>query len=291
MLNGQVCCSLVGTVNTGSSNVISAHFPANLAIDKKIRWNTGLLNSKNFNNGELIKYPYSHSGYIEISDYINNYSVWFINTSLSATSLNEKVSFDNTSTYVIGGKGQFGIRNKLNYGIGLIENSFTFPVKPYYTNQDFVFKTGVVPSYSFNWMKTRILDSVSNVQVGIRKNFKEKRDVFIDNYISLTFWREDQFFDFLISPYISLQHQKLIAPLTPFEDNRDSRLMSFIFIGMNLITLNQKFDFIQINLNVPIYSWVAEIGFPDGTIPSTSLSISFFSNGIFKKKERASIFN
>lgn len=291
LLHGQVCCSLVGIVSNGSGNVVSAHFPNEFVINKNMMWNAGVINSVNFNNDELIKYPFGSNGYFEISDYLFNNTIGFINASYSVTSIWEHVSFEKTSTYIIGTKGQLGIRSKLNYGMGLIESSLIVPVVPYYTNQEFAFKTGVVPSYTFKWILQELFDSNSNFQIGLNKNFKEKRDVFVDNNINLTLWREEQVFNLYVSPYLSLQHQKLISPLAPFDDNRDSRLMRFVHLGINLIPLNPKYDFIQLNLNIPIYSWVSEIGFPDGTIPSTSLSVTIFSKDSFKKEKRSSLFD
>ena len=172
-IDGQVCCSLVGTVNTGTSTVVSAHYPSDMEFEKEMKWNVGLIGTMNFNNSELIKYPFANNGYFEISDYFTKTSIWFIHASFSAILLNETVSFDKASTYIIGGKGQIGIRNKLTYRMGFLEYSLNFPVKPYYTNNDFPFKTDVIPSYSINWIKTKLLDSNFNLQIWI--DFLDRR--------------------------------------------------------------------------------------------------------------------
>ena len=290
-LFGQVCCSLVGAVNSNASSVISAHYPSKLDFNQNVRWNVGLLNSINLDNSRNIKYPFANNGYLEVSGYLTDKIVWFINTSISFTSIEEKVSFEQSSTYVVGAKARSGFRKELNYNLGLAEGTLTLPLKPYYSNESFPFKTGVVPTYSINWIKRNFFNNSFNILFGIDKNIQEKSNVFIDNEISMVLWKDEQIFNFYISPYLSIQHQKLLAPLTPFEDSRDTRYLGFIYLGINLIPLNPQIDFFQINLNIPIYSWVSKIGFPDGTAPNTSLSISVFSNGLFKKDTKPNIFN
>ncbi len=290
-LFGQVCCSLVGAVNSNAGSVILAHYPSKLDFNQNMRWNVGLSNLINLDDSRNIRYPFGNNGYFEVSGYLTDKVVWFINTSVSFTSIKESVSFQQSSTYVLGAKVQSGFRKELTYNLGLAEGALTLPVKPHYSNESFPFKTGIVPTYSITWIKRNLFNNSFNILFGIDKNIQEKSNVFIDNEISTIFWLDEQILNFYVSPYLSIQHQKLIAPPTPFEDNRDTRYLGFIYLGINLIPSNSQIDFFQISLNIPIYSWVSKIGFPDGTVPSTSISIFVFSNGLFKKDTKLNIFN
>jgi hypothetical protein len=274
----------VGTINSGKGTVISAHYPSNLDFDKKMKWNIGISNAININSENNIWYPFANNGYIEFSGYLRTDIIWFTNLSSSLTSIKEKISFQQSSTFVGGMTGQLGVRKALRHDRGFIEGTLIFPGRPYYSNGSFPFKTGIVPSYSLSWIKNRFMTSQINTYLSIMKNIKKKHDVFLDNDIQLTAYSEHQLFNLYISPYLTAQYQKLIAPISLYDNNRDARILGFIFGGFSIMPLQPKYDFLQINFNVPIYSWVSKIGFPDGTVPHPSITISLFSNGVFKKK-------
>lgn len=292
---GQVCCSLVGATNSGNgSSVRNAHFPSPLDFERKFHWNFGLNTNVPYNGDLNIKYKFSGSTYGEVSAYVLKNTVGFLNVMFTLTNLSESISFEQSQTNILNTNFSAGIRHWISDKIGFLNTGISFPVNSIYSNDDFLFQTGVVPSFSLYWLNTfeyhiNNYHSNFNIVLGASKNIQEKSNVYLDDNYSINLSSSLELWNLLIAPNVDVSYQKLLAPLSPYDINRQDRWLSTISIGFNIIPTNQNWNWLQVNTRFPIYGWASKIGFPDGTQPIPSISILASKNGIFGSKQKNQI--
>ena len=292
---GQVCCSLVGAANGNrQSNVLNAHYPTSLDFNKNMRWNMGFNTNIPYNGDLNIQYKFSGSAYSEISGYIFDNTIGHINSNLNFSNISESLSFEQTQTSLLRTDFTLGLRHKINEKLGYLNTSISLPLQPKYFNKDFLFRTGVVSTVSINWLNTvqyNISDFHSNLNfgLGINKNIKEKSDVFLDDRLSIFLSSVFNIGKLQVLPNIDVNYQKLLAPLSPYDVSRQERWLGTFSIGVNIIPMPEKWNWMQIDVNIPIYGWASEIGFPDGTQPVPSFSLSVHKNGLLGVKQKSEI--
>jgi len=277
----QVCCSLVGSVNNSSSvNSWETQWPSLLDFNRKPNWIIGSTFGKPY-NGELnIQYGFINTTFTEFSNYIFPKTVVFINGSLNISNISENISFEQTESYINQLNLDLGFRYLISHNWGHINGTFHLPLNTKYSNDDFLFKTKAVSSISGTWIKPFLISTTTinqrlSLQLSVSKNLKEDPQVYIDDIYNFTISSPFELFSqFSLNPNINTNYYKLLAPLSPYESERRDRWLGVISIGFDITPLNTKINWLHINGYIPITFWASEIGFPDGTQPTPSFSIT-----------------
>jgi hypothetical protein len=277
----QVCCSLVGSV--GSSSTLSyweIQWPSPLDFNRKANWIIGTKLGKPYNGDINIKYGINAAVYSEFSDYIFSNTVVYFNSSYNVSNISEHISFSQTETNINQLNFDIGLRQYLSHKAGYIFGSLHLPILTEFSNEDFLFRTNAVSSVSVAWVKpilisTPVINQRLSLQLSATKNLKEDPQVYIDdNYnfnISTPFEILSQF---SLSPNLNTNYYKLLAPLSPYDSARQQRWLGVTSVGFDITPINTKINWLHFNGNIPFFSWASEIGFPDGTQPTPSFSIT-----------------
>jgi len=277
----QVCCSLVGAVRSGSSaSNWDTQWPSPLDFSRKANWVVSANIGKSYDGDLNIKYGFSKTIYSEFSNYIFQNTVGYVNGSFNISNISEQISFDQTETNINQFNLDTGFRHYINNKMGYVTGSLHVPILTEFSNNDFLFRTNAVSSVSTTWTKTFLVStSVINqrlsFQLSASKNLIEDPQVYIDdNYnfnLSTSF---DLFSQLSFSSNINNNYYKLLAPLSPFDSERQERWLGIVSIGFDITPVNEKVNWIHFNGIVPLFHWASEIGFPDGTQPAPSFSIT-----------------
>ncbi len=295
-VNGQVCCSLVGAANNSNGGSLSnwnAHWPSPRVQDKQWHWVSGFNIAGSDNADHRIQYGIGTSGFVQLSRSIKTGTIGFIHSDLSTIKISESLSFDGSSTGVNSLNVGFGIRQLISQQVGVVSGEIIFPMNPYYTQRDFSFKTGVVPSYHISWNRNyythpgqlinKLIPNMS-FSLGYTKNLKQKDNVFTDDKVDLHLSGTiNSFVKLDVSPFVSASLEKLIAPLSPWDKNRQTRWLGVASIGIDFAPTAFSWNWLKLRAVLPVYGWYSEIGFPDGTQPSASVLITVVKNGVFNK--------
>jgi len=232
-------------------------------------------------NGDLnIKYGFSRTIYSEFSNYIFSSTVGYITGSFNTSNISEKISFDQTKTNINQVNLDIGFRHYLNNKIGYITGSLHMPILTEFSNDNFLFRTKAVSSISTTWIKTFLVStSVINQrfssQLSASKNLKQDPQVYIDDNYNFNLSTSFELLSQLsFSSNVNTNYYKLLAPLSPFDSERQERRLGIISVGFDITPISDKIGWLHINGNIPFYNWASEIGFPDGTQPAPSFSIT-----------------
>ena len=276
----QVCCSLVGSVSSNASKSNwETQWPSLLDFNRKTNWIIGTTFGKPYNGDLNIQYGFNGTLFTEFSNYIFPNTVGYIVGSVNVSNISEQISFEQTETNINQLNLDFGIRHFINQKIGYINGMIQIPLVTNFSNDNFLFKTNAVASVFAGWIKTFIIStSVINQQLSLelsaRKNLKEDPLVYIDdNYnfnLSTSF---TVFSQFSISSNINTNYYKLLAPLSPYDSERQKRWLGVSSIGFDVTPIN-KLNWLHFSGSIPLLLWASEIGFPDGTQPSPVFSIT-----------------
>lgn len=276
----QVCCSLVGSVSSNSSaSYWETQWPSLLDFNRKANWIIGSTLGKPYNGNLNIQYGYTGAVFSEFSNYIFPNTVGYIIGSVNVSNISEKISFEQTETNINQLNLDLGFRHFITHKIGYISGAIHIPLETKFSNDDFLFKTNAVSSISGTWIKTFIISNSTinqqlSLQLSASKNLKEDPLVFIDDNfninISTTFNMLSQF---SISPNINTNYYKLLAPLSPYDLERQARWLGVIALGFDVTPIN-KLNWLHFGGSIPVLFWASEIGFPDGTQPTPSFSIT-----------------
>lgn len=288
---GQVCCSLVGAIDNGggtSSTNWGTYWPSLFDDKNELKWVAGFNATHTDDNDLNIRYGTALVSYIQVSRYMGERSIGYIQAEGSWLRLQELISFDQSSSriYQIGVRA--GIRHllpkKWGYGYAEINHSS----RPNFSNRNFAFKIGSVPVISIGWtnrykspwfLKYPKVFADYSLSFAYGKNLKEQDDVYLDDNISFHF--SSSVYSYLpvsISPFSSLNIQNLLAPLSPWDLIRQRRWLGTVNIGFDLTPNNQKWSWMHIRFAYPIYSWASKVGFPDGTEPVARVTLSMIMN-------------
>lgn len=278
----QVCCSLVGSVSSRSSALSNweTQWPSPLDFNRKTNWVIGAKFGKPYNGDLNIKYGFNNTIYSEFSNYIFPSTVGYITGSLNISKISEQISFDQTETNINQVNLDIGFRHYINNKIGFIDGSLHIPLSTEFSNDDFLFRTNAVSSISATWIKTFLVSTSTinqrlSFQVSASKNLKEDPLVYIDdNYNFILSTSFELFSQFSFIPNINTNYYKLLAPLSPYDSERQERWLGVTSIGFDITPVNKKINWIHFNGSIPLFSWASEIGFPDGTQPAPSFSIT-----------------
>ncbi|MEE9573567.1 MAG: hypothetical protein V3W20_11000 [Candidatus Neomarinimicrobiota bacterium] len=276
----QVCCSLVGSVSSNASKSNwETQWPSLLDFNRKTNWIIGTTFGKPYNGDLNIQYGFNGTLFSEFSNYIFPNTVGYIVGSVNVSNISEQISFEQTETNINQLNLDFGLRHFINQKIGYINGMIQIPLVTNFSNDNFLFKTNAVASVFVGWIKTFIIStSVINQQLSLelsaRKNLKEDPLVYIDdNYnfnLSASF---NVFSQFSISSNINTNYYKLLAPLSPYDSERQKRWLGVSSIGFDITPIN-KLNWLHFSGSIPLLLWASEIGFPDGTQPSPVFSIT-----------------
>ncbi len=276
----QVCCSLVGSVSSNASKSNwETQWPSLLDFNRKTNWIIGTTFGKPYNGDLNIQYGFNGTLFSEFSNYIFPNTVGYIVGSVNVSNISEQISFEQTETNINQLNLDFGLRHFINQKIGYINGMIQIPLVTNFSNDNFLFKTNAVASVFAGWIKTFIIStSVINQQLSLelsaRKNLKEDPLVYIDdNYnfnLSASF---NVFSQFSISSNINTNYYKLLAPLSPYDSERQKRWLGVSSIGFDITPIN-KLNWLHFSGSIPLLLWASEIGFPDGTQPTPVFSIT-----------------
>ncbi len=276
----QVCCSLVGSVSSNASKSNwETQWPSLLDFNRKTNWIIGTTFGKPYNGDLNIQYGFNGTLFTEFSNYILSNTVGYIVGSVNVSNISEQISFEQTETNINQLNLDFGLRHFINQKIGYINGMIQIPLVTNFSNDNFLFKTNAVASVFAGWIKTFLIStSVINQQLSLelsaRKNLKEDPLVYIDdNYnfnLSASF---NVFNQFSISSNINTNYYKLLAPLSPYDSERQKRWLGVSSIGFD-ITPIIKLKWLHFSGSIPLLLWASEIGFPDGTQPTPVFSIT-----------------
>ena len=277
----QVCCSLVGSVSSGSSaSNWDTQWPSPLDFSRNANWVVGANIGKPYNGDLNIKYGFSRTIYSEFSSYIFKSTVGYVTGSFNISNISEQISFDQTETNINQFNLDAGFRHYINNKIGYVNGSLHVPIFTEFSNDDFLFRTNAVSSVSTTWTKTFLVStSVMNqrlsFQLSASKNLKEDPQVYIDDNYNFNLSTSFELFSQLsLSPNINTNYYKLLAPLSPYDSERQERWLGITAVGFDITPINDKINWLHIDGSIPFYNWASEIGFPDGTQPAPSFSIT-----------------
>jgi hypothetical protein len=276
----QVCCSLVGSVNSRTGvNYWETQWPSLLDFNKKANWIVGSKLGKPYNGDLNINYGFNSTIFTEFSNYIFPNTVSYLTGSFHVSNISEQISFEQTETNINQLNLDMGFRHLITHKIGYINGMLHIPLVTNFSNDDFLFKTNAVLSVSADWVKTFLIStSYINQQLSLQlsasKNLKEDPLVYIDDNYNLNLLTTfNVLSQFSISPNININYYKLLAPLSPYELERQARWLGVTAIGFELTPIN-KLNWLHFSGSIPILFWASEIGFPDGTQPTASFSIT-----------------
>ncbi|MBT3217064.1 MAG: hypothetical protein HOD97_08505 [Candidatus Marinimicrobia bacterium] len=291
-LNGQVCCSLVGAIDHGggtSSTQWDTQWPSLFDNRQVFKWVTGLNATHTDDDGLKVRYGTALNIYVQLSHYIGQKNVGYIQAEGSWILLEESLSFAKTSSRVQQLGLRLGIRHLLPGKWGYVFGEITLPKMPDFSNQDFAFASGAVPIALGGWTNRfqtpwfyvypTLFPDVS-VSVSFSKNQKKQIDVFTDDALSAhgsTSILLSQFL--LLSPFSTFLYQKLLAPLSPWETERQSRWLSALNAGLDITPNHHKWNWLHLRFSWPVYRWSSSRNFPDGTEPVPRISISINRSG------------
>jgi hypothetical protein len=291
-----VCCSLVGAADNSNGSSLSnwnAHWPLANINDDRWRWLSGITVTGTNNSDYRIQYGLGAIGYIQLSRYIGNGLIGYIHSDLSFTKISESLSNEGSTTGINSASFRFGLRKLISQQIGVLSSEIRIPSKPNYSQKSFQFKTDVVPSIYITWNNSfsisqdqfisRVLPQIS-LGVGYTKNFRQKPNVFIDDRLEFHLAGSiNSFVKIDISPFINGSLEKLIAPLSPWEEDRQTRWLGIGKIGLDVTPTSFKWNWMKIRFSLPVYGWYSDVGFPDGTQPSPTISVAIMKSGFFNK--------
>lgn len=277
----QVCCSLVGSVNSNASvSNWETQWPSLLDFNRKANWIIGSTLGKPYNGDLNIQYGFNGTVFTEYSNYIFSNTVGYITGSFNTSNISEKISFEQTETNINQLNLHLGFRHFISYKIGYINGTMQIPLTTKFTNDNFLFKTNAVPSISAAWIKTFLISTPTfnqqlSLQLSASKNLKEDPQVYIDDNFNLNLSTSFNLLSkFSFSPNINTNYYKLLAPLSPFESERQDRWLAVLAVGFDISSAGNKINWLHFSGSIPILFWASEIGFPDGTQPIPSFSIS-----------------
>ncbi len=292
---GQVCCSLVGAIEHGggaSSTHWGTHWPSRFDNRNQSKWVVGFNSTHTEDKGLNIRYGTAYSTHIQLSRYLTPNTVGYVQGETSLIRLEESLSFEQESSRV----QQWGLRTGVRYLLpgkwGLMFGEYSNPAPPNFSNPDFVFTTGAVSSAMLGWINRfqtpwsvnhpSVLSDYS-LSFSYGKNLKKQDDVYLDDAINAHISTSIYTSKFKLSPFATLQSQKLLAPLSPWDENRQTRWLGVINFGFDFTLSHHKLNWVHLRVNFPVYRWTSHSDFPDGTEPVPRISISFSRGGILRK--------
>jgi hypothetical protein len=277
----QVCCTLVGSVNSFTSvSNWETQWPSQLDFNRKANWIIGSTLGKPYNGDLNIQYGFNGSIFTEFSNYIFPNTIGYITGSLNVSNISEQISFEQTETNINHLNINFGFRHLISYKIGYINSTIQIPLATKFSNDRFLFKTNAVSSVSTAWIKTYLISSSAidqrlTLQLSASKNLKEDPEVYVDDNFNFNLSTSFNILgQFSFNPNININYYKLLAPLSPFESERQDRWLGILSAGFDITPVSNKMNWLHFNGNIPLLFWASEIGFPDGTQPTPSFSIS-----------------
>lgn len=277
----QVCCSLVGSVNSNASaSYWETQWPSQLDFNRRANWIIGSTVGKPYNGDLNIQYGFNGTVFTEFSNYIFSNTVGYITGSANVSNISEQISFEQTETNINQLNLNLGFRHLITHKIGHITGSIKIPLVTKFSNDDFLFKTEAVSSVSATWIKTFLISTSTinqrlSLQLSMSKNLKEDPLVYIDDNYNLNLSTSfNVLSQFSFSPSINTNYYKLLAPLSPYDLERQERWLGVSSVGFDITPINTKLDWLHFTASIPILFWASEIGFPDGTQPTPSFSIT-----------------
>jgi len=285
-LKGQVCCSLVGAIDQGgglSSSHWGTHWPSEFDDFSKTRWIVGIQSLARKDNHLDIRYGPAFSTYFQASKYITKTIIGYGQVDFNSAILQEKLSFDPQKTRVDVTGYRFGTRfllpNRLGFGAVELNNTN----QPKLSNDNFTFQLASVPAVSISWINRFSMPwqainpfflSAISITAIITENLKEDPNVFIDKRGSISFSSLIQTNDrFNFAPFIQIESQKLLAPLSPWETNRQTRWLNEVKAGLDVTPTHHQWNWLHGRLAIPIFWWASRAEFPDGTEPVIQFSL------------------
>jgi len=296
---GQVCCSIVGSINNGggtSSTNWGKHWPSKFDDRKSFNWVGGFNTTFTSDDHLRIRYGASVSAHGQISHYIGKRNIGYIQLESSWLQIEEFLSFSNSSSDVFQLGFKTGMRHLLSGKLGYIFEELSLPKSPTFTNTQFPFTTGAVPIFMVGYtnriqmpwaIKSPSFLADLSLSVSLSKNQKIQDNVFLDDAVNIhlsssIYWIKS----LALSPFSALQSQKLIAPLTPWDTERQSRRLNVMIIGLDLTPTHHDWRWLHLRIDFPVYQWTSNGLFPDGSEPVPRISLSINNNGVFQGKKK-----
>lgn len=292
-LSGQVCCSLVGAVDHGggtSSTQWNTHWPSHFDDRNAIKWVFGFNSTYTADDGLNIRYGTALSTHLQTSRYLGQKSIGYVQIEGSWLQLKESLSFAQSKSDVNQIGLRFGLRHLLPGKWGFFFGEFSLPKSPSFSNSDFAFTTGAVPIATVGWTNRFVLpwalDHPSimpdvSISFSYAKNLKDKDDVYMDDAVNAHLASSIYFAQsFSLSPFTTYQSQKLLAPLSPWDTERQTRWLSVINLGFDITPSHHKWNWLHLRFAWPVYRWASNGNFPDGTEPVPRISLTINTGGL-----------
>jgi len=294
LLTAQVCCSLVGAIDHGggaSSTQWEAQWPSHFDDHSSYKWLIGFNSTHTVDNDLNIRYGTALSSHIQVSHYIGQKSLGYFQMEASWLQLEESLSFSQSESDVQQLGLRFGIRHLLTKNMGFVFGEFSLPNAPTFSNNDFAFTTGAVPTFTTGWMnrfQTPFFERNNTffpdvaTSISYSKNLRNQENVFMDDAVAAHLSSSIYLAQAVsLSPFTTLLSQKLIAPLSPWDTERQTRWLSVINFGVDLTPSHHKWNWLHLRFTWPIYRWSSNGNFPDGTEPVPRVGLSVNTGGLF----------
>ncbi|MBT3299352.1 MAG: hypothetical protein HN657_01030 [Candidatus Marinimicrobia bacterium] len=295
-LFGQVCCSLVGTVDRGGGGAASlnwgTHWPSNFDNKKSFKWASGINTSHTADEALNIRYGASLSVHGLLSHYIGQRTIGYLKIESTWLQIEEFLSFSNSSSQINQLGFRTGFRHLLPEKWGFIFGELRLPKSPTFANPKFPFTTGAVPVFMIGYtnqiqmpwaIKSPLFLPELSWSVSLAKNQKMQADVYLDDelnaHISSFVY---SIYPLAIIPFISIQAQKLLAPLSPWESERQTRRLNVMTFGLDFTPTHHNWKWIHLRFDLPIYQWTSNGNFPDGAEPVPRVSLSITKSGTIR---------
>ncbi|MBC8376339.1 MAG: hypothetical protein H8E26_09850 [FCB group bacterium] len=291
---GQVCCSPVGSGQAGggaSMNNWVAHWPNTLMGDDNWHWMSDAQITHRGPAGN-INYGPAVNILFEVSHSIGRRNVFFANGYGGVGSLEEKVTYLESSTISYSGGFSMGLRIALgDRGRSFGQLLLNLPSKIEYLNQDFPFDSEEGISWSVLLLYTHPVpwakfnpDFLNALSFSFlyEKNTM-KRDNILSDHRSLVHLSSaiHSWHPLFLAPFVQLRAEQLIAPPSIWSGTRETRILGSVEVGIDVAISKPYWEYIKVRVAWPFAAWSSSNGFPDGSQPASYLMLAVNTSGIF----------
>ena len=293
IVNAQVCCSPIGSGQSGGGsnmNTWIAQWPNTLIRDDIWHW---MVDIQVANQGPVgnITYGPQLNSFFEVSRSISRRQVLFLDAYAGIGSLEEKVTYTNSSTISYSGGISGGLKVAIgNQGRTFAQFLFNIPASIQYTNAEFPFDSEegssggllILHNQPMPWAQFSpdLLSSLS-LSWQYMKNTEVRDNILSDHrnvmHISSSI---HSWYPIFLAPFIQLKSEQLLAPPSIWTDARETRLLSSASAGIDLALSKPGWENIKLRIGFPLLSWSSSNGFPDGTQPAAYFFIAANAGGI-----------
>ena len=284
---GQVCCSLVGSIEAGggiSSTAWNTHWPSGIQTTHSKQWVIGVQNIYQNNTDQTINYGPGISGYGQFSSAINSRLVGYLQTMISHLPIQERVSYNQSSSIIDDINFSMGLRTLVWKRKDQLQIEFNLPALRRYSNSEFPFKSKTSPALSILWSRIIHLPIASltsqfparyTLSIFAFKKFNQVNNDINDgiNIQLSAFLRTVKFLN--LTSFLSLKSNRFYIASNYSDQRSEYREFYTIGGGIDLTPTLQGWNKLHVRLNIPVFQVSPKNGLPEGMEPRSILLISF----------------